>query len=111
MRQPKDPFAELPRTPKTHFKLYFFAAVSHLTRELVESFGTYEAAFEQFPFLQGYSDELAEHEQPNCPTAREATDWWDETIRIWEESAAVHLPLRALREACRLDHQAMVLAM
>ena len=54
-----NPFADLPPTPAEHFKLYFYAAVLHLIEQVSQSFGSREAAFEQFPFLDGYYDELA----------------------------------------------------
>jgi hypothetical protein len=105
-----NPFGELARTPVEHFKLYLFAAVSHVTRQAVETLGTFEETYEQFPFLLGYSDELAGSE-PNDLTPREAARWWRETLRDWETSARAHLPLRALRETCELDHDAMTLLM
>ena len=53
------PFADLAPTPTEHFKLYFYAAVLHLIEQVSQSFGSREAAFEQFPFLDDYYDELA----------------------------------------------------
>lgn len=55
----QNPFADLPPTATEHFKLYFYAAVLHLVQQVSLSLGSHEAAFEQFPFLGGYYDELA----------------------------------------------------
>jgi hypothetical protein len=103
-----NPFADLPRTPAAHFKLYFLASASHVIRQVIQTFGTHEGSFEQFPFLLGYSGELAGRE-PDDLSPREADEWWRETLRGWESGAFAHLPLRALREACGLEHEAMTL--
>src|SRR5262245_53896502 len=84
-------FADWPRTPATHFRLCLFAAVSRLVRQVVETLGTYEGTFEQYPFLIGYNDELAECE-PNDLSDKEAAQWWSKALRWWESSASGHLP-------------------
>src|SRR6185295_17686217 len=55
------PFCDLPQTPDTHFKLYFYAAVLRVIEQVMQSFDSPEATFEQFPFLAGYMNELAWH--------------------------------------------------
>src|SRR5262245_37458612 len=89
----KNPFNDLPRTSGEHFKLYFYAAVSRLIERV--SVG-------EFPFLEGYRKELA---------ARGAggADWWRPVLAGWENDAACHLPLRALRETAGLDHDTLLL--
>lgn len=104
------PFADLPATPAEHFRLYFFAAVSHLLGQVEQSFGSHQAALEQFPFLEGYCEELAPCGLEDLAPA-EAAAWWREALTAWESSAAGHLPLRALREAALLDHDALTLLM
>jgi hypothetical protein len=104
----KNPFAEYPRTAEQHFRICYLAAVSHLIRQVVQSLGTYESTFEQYPFLAGYNDELAEFE-PNDLADENFLKWWDETINEWESETKTHLPLRAMREACGLDQSAILL--
>jgi len=53
-------FTDLQPTPQTHFKVYFFAAVLQLIHYVNQSFGPNEAAFQRFPFLIGYNNELVE---------------------------------------------------
>lgn len=108
MHNPSNPFGDWPRTPDAHFKLCFFAAVSHLVRQLAETLDSYQETLKQFPFLLGYGDELAAHE-PADLDAKGAASWWQATLSTWEATAQEHLPLRALREACELDHSAMTL--
>lgn len=107
MRQ-KNPFDSWPRNAATHFKLYFFAAASHLLHLLQLSFGSAEEPARQFPFLSGYASELAGYE-PADADVKTADQWWAKLLNDWEATATSHLPLRALRESCELDHDAMTL--
>ncbi len=103
-----NPFAELPPTPTEHFRLYFFAAVLHVLEQVSISLGSREAAVEQFPFLAGYHDECSGFGLEQIPT-NEVSLWWRDALLVWEESAPGHLPLRALRASCGLDHDALTL--
>ncbi len=103
-----NPFADLPPTPAEHFKLYFYAAVLHLIEQVSQSFGSREAAFEQFPFLDGYYDELATQGLEGLASENLAA-WWRDSLHAWEETIPGHLPLRALREATGLGHAAITL--
>jgi hypothetical protein len=94
------PFADRSPTPAEHFRLSFFTAVLHLFDQL----GPREAAVEEFPFLQGYLDELA-----GLGFTPETAEGWRRAVRDWEASATDHLPLRALRAACGLDDAAETL--
>src|SRR4051794_2879862 len=97
-------FEDLPRTPANHFRLHYFAAVSHVIGQTAAVFPTPEAAFQEFPFLVGYQEELARRGVPD-----RAPHWWGAAIRIWERTASIHLPLRALREAAALDDRTLAL--
>lgn len=101
-------FNDLPRTPAAHFKLYCFAAVAHICAQVAESYGAREIAFEQFPFLAGYEDEWAGR-VPVELAAAELARWWRDALAAWERAAKTHLPLRALRETYKLDHDALTL--
>lgn len=103
-----NPFADLPRTAAEHFKLYFYAGVLHLISKVVESLGSFEAAFERFPFLGGYNNELAEFGAAGL-SSNEAARWWRDSLHAWEEEASVHLPLRALSLAAELDYAGLTL--
>ena len=102
------PFAALPPTPAVHFKLYFYAAVLRLIAHVTRALGTFAAAVEQFPFLTGYSDELAAHSVHGL-TLDEASRWWRDALSAWEKTVPGHLPLRALRAATALDHAALTM--
>jgi hypothetical protein len=104
----KNPLAEYPRTAEQHFRICYLAAVSHLIRQVVQSLGTYESTFEQYPFLIGYNDELAEFEPDNLAD-EDFLNWWQEAIDEWESETKTHLPLRAMHEACGLDQRAILL--
>lgn len=102
------PFAELAPTPVEHFKLYFYAAVLHVIEQASSTFGSREAAFEHFPFLEGYYDELAAQGLDGLATGKMEA-WWRDSLRIWEDRVPGHLPLRALREVCGLSHAAVTM--
>lgn len=103
-----NPFTDLQPTPTEHFRLCFYAAVLNLIHHVSQLYGSSEAAFEQFPFLVGYNNELADAGLAGV-RSDEAIAWWLDSLRTWEEKATRHLPLRALRQASGLDHQAMTL--
>jgi hypothetical protein len=101
-------FAGVPPTPLEHFKLYFYAAVLHVIGEIATLLGSTETAFKQFPFLAGYYEEFAMY-APQNSTFREFGEWWRDSLLVWEQTASEHLPLRAMREAAGLDHDAVTL--
>src|SRR5215213_4284165 len=103
-------FAGLAHTPAEHFKLCFYAAVLRVIKQCFETYGSRDAAFEQFPFLAGYNLELGSHgmDELSCD---EACRRWDEGLRAWEAETDAHLPLRALCEGASLDRDALSLLM
>ncbi|HEV2801608.1 MAG TPA: ATP-binding protein [Pyrinomonadaceae bacterium] len=113
LSEAEHPFADFAVTPANHFKLYIFATVAHVLEQVAQSFDTFEAVYEQFPFLEGYAEELEERAPAHlaCTDARGAAAWWQETIGAWEAGTNAHLPLRALRETAALDHAGLTLLM
>ena len=101
-------FAEVQPSPVEHFKLYFYAAVLHVVGEIAAMLGSQETAFKQFPFLSGYYQQFARY-APENSNWRGFADWWRDSLLAWEETAGEFLPLRALREAAGLDHEAVTL--
>src|SRR5262245_53690209 len=97
------PFTNLPRTAESHFKLYFYATVMSVIEKTVTALGGFEEAFEQFPFLAGYSNELAGHGIEGM-TSEQAGQWWRESLLAWEAGGEEYLPLQKLREAASLDY-------
>src|SRR5207237_39107 len=83
-----------PPTPAVHFKLYFYAAVLQLIEHLTHVLGSFTATCEQFPFLTGYSDELAAHGLHGL-TLHGAAQRWREAVYAWEAAVPGELPLRA----------------
>jgi len=101
-------FADLPGTAASHFQLYFYAAVSQLLAASLERFGSAEALYQHLPQLTVYDVELREC-GVNGLASEDIAAWWRETIACWEAAVSDFLPVRALRDANRLDHDAMVL--
>jgi ATP-dependent 26S proteasome regulatory subunit len=81
-----------------------------MLRRVVAPFGEREEAFEQFPFLCAYANELAEFE-PGDMTGQAANEWWRNVLRHWEAEAMGNLPLRSLRECCDLDDDSITMLM
>ena len=101
-------FVEAQPTPVEHFKLYFYAAVLHVIGEISSLLGSSEKAFQQFPFLGGYYQELARY-APEQFSWLEFSNWWRDSLLAWERTAKERLPLHSLREAAGLDHEAITL--
>jgi AAA+ superfamily predicted ATPase len=109
-------FKELRPDAESHFRLFFYAAVSRLTRHLrrlakVEG-SSYAALIQPFNFLKGYEDELRAC-VPDCLDDVEAREWWRAQTREWERGAPGRLPLRELSLRLGLSHgeqTALVLA-
>jgi hypothetical protein len=102
-----NPFKNLQHTPAEHFRLWFYAAVLNLIHHVSQICGSSEAAFEQFSFLVGYNNEIAQAGFAGVRSDK-AISFWLNSLEKWEGKAARHLPLRALRQAAGLDHPAMV---
>ncbi len=89
-------FAEVPPAPAGHFVLCLYDAIFHLlnhVRRINEAAGgTLEAAFERYPFLAEYFDEMREH-MPEDLTWGDAADWWREALADWEAHCSRRLPL------------------
>jgi hypothetical protein len=102
------PFADLPGTPANHFKLYFYAAVSQLLAAAAERLDPDDAAGERLQHLDVYEIELEASGASGLPPG-ETAEWWREAIARWEACVAAFLPVRAVRDAAGLDHDAMVL--
>ncbi|HZU03852.1 MAG TPA: hypothetical protein VFA10_29585, partial [Ktedonobacteraceae bacterium] len=101
-------FAALPPNRVGHFKLYYYTAVLHLLQQVVQSFGSRDDAFEQFPFLVGYYNELAA-QGFDWQTQPEAGHRWRSVLLAWEEAIPEHLPLRAIGQAADLDYSMLTL--
>jgi hypothetical protein len=102
------PFASLPGSAATHFKLCFLAAVLHVLDQLSSNLGSLDGALEQFPFLGDYIEEIERLGCTDAPSAT-ATEEWIGAIRRWELAVGTHLPLRALIESLGLDDGAVTL--
>lgn len=102
-----NPFENVSPTASEHFKLYYYASVLHILKQMVRMSATRADAFDQFPFLIGYHNELARLGL-NGLAYEDAADWWRQTLFAWENATDAHLPLRALR-AAGVEHDALVL--
>ena len=90
-------FAALPATPLNHFRLHFYAAVSHVFAAAARA-SDMEPIAESLQALSGYDDQLRACGVPALPaTATRA--WWHDVIAAWEREAHPFLPIRAVRSA------------
>jgi hypothetical protein len=105
-----EPFGDVAATVSGHFDLFFLAATAHLTRRAIEFFGTRDAVFAEFPFLQIYDERLAGREPDDLPDEK-AGKWWEKALLDWEKKVGAHLPLRDLREKFGLGHSSLILLM
>ncbi|HEV2861675.1 MAG TPA: AAA family ATPase [Pyrinomonadaceae bacterium] len=103
-----DLFENVARAPGQHFRLYFYAAVLHLIEHLIYSFDSWEEVAKQFPFLEGYYQELALHGAGGM-TLEDALASWRASLLAYEDEATGHLPLAALGDAAGLGYDALVL--
>ena len=103
---PQNPFNDFDPSPELHFKLCFYGAAMNVIERVLQSFGSFEATFEKFPFLIGYNDELAEHGLDGF-SVDEAARWWSDSLDEWETTTRGWLPLTRLRQAAGIDRQAV----
>ncbi|MBZ4417834.1 ATP-binding protein [Myxococcus sp. RHSTA-1-4] len=94
--------------PLEHFKLYFFAAATRVLAHGARTCGGEAALLARFPFLESYREELSELGVAPVE-ADDGPGPWPEAIAAWEADVSGHLPLRALRRAAGLDHEALTL--
>ena len=104
----KSPFGDVPKTIAAHFDLYFLAAVSDLMRRLEKVFGTREAVFAEFPFLNNYDEQLAGRE-PDILPDENAADWWENALLDWEKNCPAQMPLSELRKNFSLSFSHLIL--
>ena len=98
----------LPCRPPAHRRLWQLAAVAHVLARLAKSAGSFDAVFEQHPFLHLYGEELLGLGLSGVP-AGEVKVTLCRHLRLWQQSAAGHLPLVALAAAHDLSDDAMLL--
>jgi hypothetical protein len=103
-------FAGLPPTAATHYRLWFFAALATLIVRVAHHAGSFKQAFETFPFLAHYANELADHGLAGVEVD-EAAEHWCAAVHAWEQAVQAHLPLRALRQALTLSDDDILLLM
>jgi AAA+ superfamily predicted ATPase len=94
----RSPFAAIPLTAASHFRVSFYAAAFHLIARLraaADGTAGLDQVFERHPFLTGYLQEMS----PYLPAElrwEQASRWWEDGIRAWESGTRTHLPLVAL---------------
>lgn len=92
-------FADLPLTPRDHFRVCYHAAVFHLVAAIrgLRDDGDLDlhAVLDRHPFLDDYLTAAVDH-LPAGLAWVDAPAWWRTSIRTWEAGAPAHLPLVAL---------------
>ncbi|MCD9185051.1 MAG: ATP-binding protein [Pyrinomonadaceae bacterium] len=104
----KNPFADIPKNPSEHFDLYFLATTANLTRRLMQIYGTREAVFAEFSFLEIYDEKLAGRE-PDELADEQADEWWKNALLDWENNCENYLPLKDLRLRFDLDFSNIII--
>jgi len=94
-----------------HFRLYLFGVVMQVLRYAVETRGSWEAVFKEYPFLAGYYQELTSQKGLTGMSLEEASEFWRELVLEQEETTNARLPIRALCMAYGLDYDSMLLLM
>ncbi len=102
------PFTQISRDAKGHFKLYYYAALLVLLRQVTQALGSDERVLEMFPFLQGYFEQLAHFRAKPKGTDLPSDSDWQQMLNEWEADLSEHLPLRALSQVGTLDYQDIV---
>jgi hypothetical protein len=103
-----EPFACFPHSPAAHFHFVYYGAVLRLLRRAMDRLPSAEEAYEQFPFLIEYNNELADFGLQGM-NLEQAVGWWDESLAAWERNASVRLPLLELCRAAGLGGDSLVL--
>ncbi|HEX6624631.1 MAG TPA: hypothetical protein VF064_13040, partial [Pyrinomonadaceae bacterium] len=106
-QQQTNAFAGLAPNAETHFRLYYYAAVSRLLGYMQRLGGAGGAAREGYQFLQGYEDELRAA-MPGGGGEEEARAWWRAEIGAWEQETRARLPLRELAKTLGLSHGELI---
>jgi hypothetical protein len=88
--------------PDDHRRLHVLAAVARVASGTAAALGGSAPLRERFPFLDVWLREL-----PDGSLGDPA--WWRRAVADFERDTPGHLPLRALREAAGLDHDALTL--
>ncbi len=90
-----------------HFRLVFYAAVVSLMRQAVEALSDFDTVAKSFPFLTGYSNEIASDGLDGVDIGSAPAEW-RKKVEEFELAHADFLPLRALRERAGLSYEDMV---
>lgn len=98
----------LPHSALQHFNLYYYTAVLDLMEPLSAFYGSFEAALNEFPFLQDYLGTLAEFGLTGQDFTRVRDDWFA-ALDAWESHAPPDLPLFGLLSAADLERQDLAL--
>jgi hypothetical protein len=106
-----DLFAAMQPTPSDHFKLCYYAAVMRLSERVGQTLGSRTAAYDMFPFLKGYDDELRLGVIDTAEAYQQAEQHWMASLQAWETGVSAHLPLRALCQGAGLDTLDIMLLM
>lgn len=93
---------EPPGAPAQHFRWLFHAAVIALTRQAVEALGNMSAVLDRFPFLAGYTNELAAFGLEGV-NLDDAPALWQRQATDWEQGEPAFLPMRGLAAQAGLD--------
>lgn len=99
-------FEHIPKSPRGHFVLYFYAAVFRLLNriQMLSQVGgsSLEETFKRYPFLGEYYNEMLNY-MPKDINWHDAIHWWTRAITAWEKTCDVRLPIYLLENSASLD--------
>ena len=105
-------FSQFSGTGRNHFLLSYFAAIfwllHHIQRNQNPEDENLETVFDQFPFLSSYLSDMRSF-MPDKITWKEALEWWETELTIWEQLSDVFLPLKAMEEIEDIDFRRRIL--
>lgn len=103
-----NPFTDVAQNSRGQFDLYFLAAVAQLMRRLIPYYGTREALFEEFGFLQSYDERLAGRE-PDDLADEKADKWWSDALLLWQQNTPEELPINILHNVFGFSYSTVLL--
>ena len=111
MAETRNALADVPRTPRGHLGILFYAAayylIYHLRRSMAESENPLQDVFQQYPFLSFYFAQIR-NLLPEEIGWGDSLRWLRDQMLAWEKDSPVSLPLVAMRETLKLTHEAVL---
>src|SRR5688572_11882541 len=104
-------FADIPDTPRNHFRLNVYVAIYFLVYYLhhlgSSGGGDLRQTLERYPFLKRYFEAMYAS-MPDDLSWEATREWWERELLEWEAAAGAHLPLVALTKHAGLSFESRI---